>query len=485
MKNIAIVNLIDHKPYFFEKINGEAQLDIIMEYSRSLPFVERVVFLLNEKIPGIDDAIVNDTWNEDLLINTLKKSSDGFDHLFYFFGDCPLLDKKLANDMFEDHINYYAEYTFADGYPYGLTPEIIDVEILQPLTILSRDQKGDITRESIFNVVKKDINSFELETKIAEKDLRLKRISLTSDSKRNFNQMLRIIELGGVDAASIEKVIEDNEDILLVEPSYITLEITKKKIQSASYLPERLVKQEYMNIKDLKTILEKVKDYSDDAVFAFVPEYEPTTHPDLLEIIKSITSYSDFKLYIETSGLGWTDELTKEVTDNSKVNLIITLDSLNPDLYRKIRGEGQKEATDFALGMISLIKDRVWIQATRMKTNEADMEPFYRYWQEHTENIIVQKYSDYNKRLPDLKVADLSPLKRFPCWHLKRDLHINTEGEALLCFNDLESEYTLGSVVKEDISEIINKKREYYMEQINCEYSDFCRNCDEYYTFNF
>ena len=126
-----------------------------------------------------------ENWNKELLINTLFNESKGYDNLFYYYGDCPLLDKKLTEEMFGDHINYYAEYTFADGYPYGLTPEILDVNILEALTLLAQNQKDKIDRNTIFDIVKKDINSFELETKISEKDVRLLRVSLTCDSKRN------------------------------------------------------------------------------------------------------------------------------------------------------------------------------------------------------------------------------------------------------------------------------------------------------------
>ncbi len=485
MKNIAIVNLMDISSYFYKNIDGETQLGRITQYAKSLPQVEEIHFLLREDIKEISNKTVNEEWNEEQFMRVLGEKSKGFDHLFYFFGDCPVLDTRLSHEMFDEHINFYAEYTFADGYPYGLTPEIIDVNIVPALNVLSKDSKEKIGRDTIFNIVKKDINSFELETKIADTDLRLLRISLTTDNRRNYHQLLRIIKLGGIDAASISQVLISNAEILIQEPSYITIEVTKKNIQNVTYLPKRIEISEFMNLKTLDIILKKIKDYSDDATISFTPEYEPTTHPELLKIIKMITVKYNFDLYIETSGLGWSKELIEEVEINNKIKLIILLDAIDPELYIELRGGGQQEAISFTNKVILLASDRVWVQATRMKTNEKDMEPFYRYWQEHTDKIIIQKYSNYNNSLPDLKVADLSPLKRFPCWHLKKDLHINTEGEALLCFNDINGTTKLGSLITEDIKTVMNNKKEHYLKQIKCEYTDFCRNCDEYYTFNF
>ncbi|MGL1891742.1 MAG: spiro-SPASM protein [Spirochaetaceae bacterium] len=485
MKNIVIVNLIDISPYFETKIEGLTQIERICNFSNTLPNVENIVYLLSQDVLGVKNKIIRKSWTQEDFINEIEKVSTGYDNMFYFYGDCPLLDSKLTKAMYDDHLNYYAEYTFADGYPYGLTPEIIDVHILSALKILVKDSTRILQRDSIFDIVKKDINSFELETTIAEKDLRLLRISLTIDNKRNYNQFKRILGLGGKDSKSISRIIENNPEVLFQEPSYVTIEITKNQVQTVNYLPKRKEIKKNIDINDLDIVLQKIKDYSEDCTISFVPEYEPTSHPDIIEIIKKITTDYNFDLYIETSGLNWTTELKNEVKSNKRVFIIITIDTIDPDLYKLLRGDGFAEVIAFSKEIVSIIKDRVWIQATRMKTNEVVMEAFYRFWQEYTEQIIIQKYSNYNESLEDLKVADLSPLKRFPCWHLKKDMHVNTEADVLLCFNDINQEYILGSLKNEEIEVIMERKKEYYNDHIKCEYSDFCRKCDEYYTFNF
>ncbi|OQY40344.1 MAG: hypothetical protein B6229_01960 [Spirochaetaceae bacterium 4572_7] len=486
MKNVAIVNLIEYSPYFFKEIDGKSQIDRIVNYAESLPNVEKIIFLLKDDI--LDDnfnKILKTEWNQEDLISLFAESSNVFSHLFYFYGDSPLLDIELSKNMYRDHINYYAEYTFADGYPYGLTPEILDVEILPALKILAKGDSDKISRSSVFDIVKKDINSFELETTIAEDDLRLLRISLTSDTKRNFNLLNRVVRMGGRDAKSITNIIKKSPEILMVEPSYVTIDITHGESQQNSFLPKRGGATQFMSVENISIIADKIIEYSGDVTYSFVPEYEATTHPDLMEIIRILTKEPNANLFLETTGLGWTNELKKEIKENEKLNIIITLDALDPELYRELRGDRQAEATAFAKEILTFAGSRVWIQATRMKTNEKDMEQFYRYWQQYTKQIIVQKYSDYNGKLPDLKVADLSPLKRFPCWHLKRDLHINIDGDVVLCFNDIDGDYSLGSILSDSIEDIMIKKREYYTDHIKCVYSDFCRKCDEYYTFNF
>jgi len=43
--------------------------------------------------------------------------------------------------------------------------------------------------------------------------------------------------------------------------------------------------------------------------------------------------------------------------------------------------------------------------------------------------------------IPERKVADLSPVIRFPCWHLKRDISVRLDGTVPMCRADIGSRY--------------------------------------------
>ena len=63
-----------------------------------------------------------------ILLTKSKELCDSknADYVVFSYDDLPFLDFNLSKKMISSHIEYKAEYTFADGYPYGFSPEIID-----------------------------------------------------------------------------------------------------------------------------------------------------------------------------------------------------------------------------------------------------------------------------------------------------------------------------------------------------------------------
>ncbi|MEJ5190251.1 MAG: SPASM domain-containing protein, partial [Breznakiellaceae bacterium] len=83
------------------------------------------------------------------------------------------------------------------------------------------------------------------------------------------------------------------------------------------------------------------------------------------------------------------------------------------------------------------------------------------------------------------KVTDLSPLHRFPCWHLKRDLTVLLDGSVPLCREDLKREHVLGNLFHQPIEEIWERMGKVYLDHTQEKYPALCERCDEYYTYNF
>ena len=120
-----------------------------------------------------------------------------------------------------------------------------------------------------------------------------------------------------------------------------------------------------------------------------------------------------------------------------------------------------------------------------MNENEDDLEAFYRYWKAKNIEVIIQKYDHFCHFLPDRRVADLSPLKRMPCRHINRELCIASNGDVLMCREDVKHQNVLGNAKKEALEDIWQRFDEKCIEQSNLKFGELCESCDEYYTYNF
>lgn len=501
MGNIAIINAISLTHHALEPLGGGASaIARVFNWAQALPEVEDLFFLARQGGPELpveaSRIIRRPRWGEGELLDTLRKAGEGKSCIFYAYGDAPLLDGALSKKMYENHRRYYGQYSFADGYPYGLTPEILNTEILPALQNLTVEDGPRVDRSGIFTILSRDINSFDVETEIAPRDLRLLRLSLTADCGRNLLLLKRLFHRWTTppDADELCGFLESEGELLRTLPAFGEIQITNRLAQRVSYLPEypgavyAEGEERYMDGEDFTVILDKLHRLSGgDMTVNLGFRGEPSFHPDIVKFCEKTLAYPGFQLLLETSGLGWSDETAAALArlDRDRIDWIVTQDSIDPQTYASLRGEGFEEVFGFIEKLEPLFPRHVWPQAVRVQGGEEALEAFYRHWKERGDRSIIQKYDWFCGKLPDRRVTDLSPLTRFPCWHLMRDIPVLLDGRVLICREDLAQEEAAGSLLAEDPLELWKKGEGLYREHLKQNYPGICGSCDEYYTFNF
>ena len=239
-----------------------------------------------------------------------------------------------------------------------------------------------------------------------------------------------------------------------------------------------------MELEDFRRIIDMVESFSEDAYINISLWGEPSFHSRIGELIRYVLEKEKLKLVIETTGIGWKKSILESFEDRQPI-WIVSMDALNGDTYRRLKGEGFEEAVGTAEFLLERYPGNTYIQAVRMKENEEELEAFYRYWKKKTNNVIIQKYDHFCNRLPDRRVTDLSPLNRFPCWHLQRDLYVLSDGTVPICREDLNGDFIVGNILKEGIENVWDAGLKYYRYHTEGKYPEICKNCDEYYTYNF
>jgi len=453
------------------------------------------------------------------VLDCLAEISKSFDLLYFAWADCPLLDPVLAAAMQARHLRFAAEYTFADGWPYGLAPEILSPTTAATLAYLAGDDNSRVERDLLFTVIQKDINSFDLETEISPVDLRMHRLTLAADSRRNVLLIQRLMDAGLAGAIDAERVLKERPELLRTLPAFYAIQVEGGCPQSCTLCPYPvyaaqsptgtaavavtapasqtvLARRDEMPIERFSALLDSIRSFSGDAVVDISLWGECSLHSRITELVSAALVRPEISLVVETCGLGWKKDdiqtiagLVRDAPPRlngmSPLTWIVALDAEEPVLYEKLRGTGYAEARAFAENLLALFPKDTHVQALRIIDGEEDLERFYRAWKLKTPNVIVQKHDDFCSFLKPLKATDLSPVRRFPCRHLMRDLSVLIDGTVPFCKEDLGRNPSIGNVFKDDLPIIWERLAPLYANHAAGNYPGLCAECDEYYTYNF
>jgi len=533
--------------------NGKNSLEMALERSRQFPSIGKTVLLSgSEDFLSVNEGVYIDrkaSWTVKDLLNSLAAHSEGFDLTYFAWADCPFLDPELAKRLADRHLRYAAEYSYADGWPYGIAPELLSPGTAAILAkILGDGDNGPVERDSLFSMLQKDINAFDIETEISSVDLRCHRLRLCADSKRNLLLLRRFATAldtaSGAqvpDTAAIERIIIERPEILRTLPAFYPIQVYGGCPQVCAFCPWPKAgggainggaiygvteRKDYVESGRFDSLLDKIAAFSGDAVIDLSLWGELSLHPQKMELIDMVLRRPELDLIIETSGIGWKDDeldkcaaLAKTATPGKnkfRLSWIVSLDTADPARYREIRGPGFAEVNGFAKKLLALFPNDAYVQAVRTAGAEDDIEKFYRSWKEITpniSNIIIQKYDDFCGFLPRKQASDLSPVQRQPCWHIMRDMPVLIDGSVPLCREQIAGGsasasasaingvngvngvnggggINLGNAFTEKLEDIWEKGQRFYSEQSGQipggkKYDSLCAGCDEYYTYNF
>ena len=514
-------------PHAFEAVfNGKNSVTLAVEQAKKFPGTGKIVLLASygdfSFLNGVQ-VEQRDNWTKRTLLERISELQAGFDLAYFAFADCPFLDPVLGGNVAGRHTRYSAEYSYADGWPYGLASETLSPGTAGILSKITGDDDGKIERDILFSVIQKDINNFDIEAEISSVDLRCRRINLCADSKRNLLLLKNFFNAAGgkiPSANEVEKIVIEKPEILRTLPSFFPVQVYGGCPQKCLLCPYPLItdsagRRDFMDCGKFETLLDNIAAFCGDAVIDLSLWGELSLHPDKLKLIEAVVSRSELALVIETTGIGWKiDELEKcaniagnaiasnaiasnDIARNEglrknplpAISWIVSLDTLDQQKYARLHGQGFAEAENCAKKLLSLFPADSYVQAVRVKGSEDDTEKFYRYWKENApnseKNIIIQKYDCFCGKLEKMQGSDISPVTRDPCWHIMRDLPVLIDGTVPLCREDLENTRVLGNVFTDSLETIWNNGFLYYKEHTLKNYSGLCVECDEYYTYNF
>ena len=274
-------------------------------------------------------------------------TSDADTQIVFAFFDQPFLNAELTERMVARHRRYRAEYTFADGYPVGLGPEIVSGRAVAHLASLA-SETSSIDRRGLFPIVAKDINRLDVETELSEVDQRVMRLQLSVDTAANL-QLCENLSPGAPSAidewAEHAQAHRERHRTL---PRFVSIQVIEQEVQRLAYSPYPAMREDVlapggvMELQQFESIVEQIDAFSPEAVVHLSLWGEIALHPDAIALARAVLSSPRLRLLLETSGVGWQPVRADELLslDSSRFTLIVGLDSNDPVRYESVRGGG-------------------------------------------------------------------------------------------------------------------------------------------------
>ena len=434
------------------------------------------------------------TASEDFLLD-LERKSLGYDAVAIGFDDSEFYSLGENQKLVDHFVRYQGDIGFGDNHPSGVVFEIVNRQVLPIMDNLRKQHKISITRNLIQDIIHIDVNLFDLENLYAEVNLRTLRLDFFSYNIQNqflINRVKAFLppSCDPITSSfkSISESILSNRKKLKTIPKFFEISLTNKTIQPYLYgAPVKKSPAFFLSLNDYVAMLEKIINFSPDPMISFNGVGEMTANPDWQTIVKH-TLAKRVSCILETTGVLWSNALSDAMAHwqgHEKLTVIFTVDTLNSKLYEALRGKDYPLAPILEKIEYYLLRygKNAYVQTTKTNETFPYLNDFYQYFNKITKNIIIYKYNSYQGRLPERRINPMEPFEKIDCWHLKRDLKIDELGDVWVCKQDVEKTNLLGNLKKDSLKDLF-KAGEVYLEK-HLQGWDFCKNCDEYYNYNF
>lgn len=430
---------------------------------------------------------------EDYL-NRIYKESENYENIIYIPCNMPLFSVEETIKLTKIHEENIAYFSYGENYPVGIVPFIIRRNSFEKLFNMIKNKDIKISENAIRDIVFIDPNFFEIEILVSEYDMRYYRLYLFADSKRNSILISKLIDYKRCE--DIAKAVKENPIIRRTLPAYIEIDINNrqnvinKNLFSCESLRKELSKEEKnTTFGDFKNIFDKLCDFCGDFHLSIGSFYEPLINKDIFEILDYASKNKNVNIYLETNALLLDNDKAKKLIDlqNERNNLfaIIRLDAVDENIYNKIYENGDIKTILSNIDYYLIREPKnAYLQITKQKSNFDYLASYYKYFEKYKAEIIMQKYYTYRGIIEDNRVGDMSPLIKTGCWHLARDLFIDSYGDIYICRFDINKEKKISSIYEDDLENIWKLFEDYYANNV-FDKLDFCKNCDEWYLYNF
>ncbi len=507
MKDAAI--LIHFSAGYGACLRLEAQTKLIEAFSAKVAKAGQPVFLVSGNAPlaAVLQSCLTTSELESSLseIAAIRKIFEDrkIAHVVVFTGIFPLFDPELTEHLFKIHNEYRADITYGENLPPGLAPHFVSRDLLESLEVMEANDT-DVAAVGVRAFVEKNINQFHVEVHYQEPDLRLMRLDFSLASARSLAKagaFLAKLDAAKPVYAQLQPLIGAKPELLHTFPSYIELELSSGAEFKSFFSPLRYIEQQpaQLSRENFMKVREYISQGFKDTSVCASGLGEPLEHPQAAEFLGELLADDNVRyVFVETNGI-LLDRLLPLVTHANarKLRVIVLLNSL--EKFEEYAGapmarlaQIKNNFAEFARGLAANqlnAQEQLFLQSFKVEENETEIDALYALADELGGSFLLQKYNRYAGLMPERRVSDMTPLERYSCWHLRRDLYIRANGDVAFCKQTVDPKRPTarGNLAESSLSEIWQSQRADFAANFHEKYPAHlpCANCDEYFTFNF
>ncbi|HNX60659.1 MAG TPA: spiro-SPASM protein, partial [Spirochaetota bacterium] len=388
-------------------------------------------------------------------------------------------------------LSYCAEFTYSENLPSGLSCEIISSELISSLP------EAQEKRLPLSQVVRSNINQFDVELYYKAPDLRDKRISFRTSNPRD-RKIMESLQKASGSVPLYEKLkglIEQHCEALYAGPSYLEIELTGRADVTTVYSYREAIRELRgdMDPALFSKLIADMREFGLPYSVCLGGSGDPLLHPAFTKCLDTVLAEKLVQtVFIETDGIAMSDSFTMYLRgkNDPRVKIIVDMSGFDDQSYAKIHGSDRfRDILKNVLAVRDLFgekSDRLFVQIMKIRETENLIDQYYDFWEAQKVQIILQKHNSYLGVIEDRKYYDLTPLDRVPCWHLQRDLFVLADGRVGFCKQDINGDCSAWNAAATALSDIWENRRQLFVSDYKGKRSTRpdCSKCDEWYTFN-
>jgi radical SAM protein with 4Fe4S-binding SPASM domain len=249
-----------------------------------------------------------------------------------------------------------------------------------------------------------------------------------------------------------------------------------------------------MSFDLFKKIIDEMAEYPGTALVPFF-RGESMLHPQFTEMIAYAKNSGIGPIQFTTNATMLKNDLARTLIDLEIDFISFSIDSIDPNLYARIRKNGNLEEVLQNIEYFceykknkAVAKPEVQVSVVRTDKSADGIESFVKYWGDKVDRVRVYEEHSKDGNFGSLsKLNDTNSSDRKPCHKPFTDMVIYWDGRVAVCNHDWDRPNDIGDVNHTSISQIWTGDDYVRIRKTHLEQHDLleklCKNCDHWKAF--